>query len=669
MIRQLLPAIVLFVLSCAGVSAQEIPQKLYGNWLIKDGSNQFIFGLTPHLAIYDNGYWDVKAVVVTGDHLQLTIGHPQQTKKLDFFLTEGKDTVLKEGRRKYTISKSLYYDPAYRPAKKQWKQPWFQRGTAHIKGVFPRGAARPAPVIDLPMEYHEVQVSYYNVFLGKKVYYYATFDSSGAFEMDIPVFKPQLVELAYPFAPKKTIARFVVEPGNRILLVKDNNNYAEGTDRNAVLQSTAFMGDNAAFNNLYQFAIPKFGFNELLPSRKESFASQYSRLNQAIDNMYDPSTTEKRFLDFLREEITYSISALTEQINLEKGDMPVIDSILSKASSTSILHDKFYECADWYSRRKYLDMREEERSVETTEKEVVPVALHDLGQAISRALQLHYTDVPGPVYGPLDEGYIWDRYVTRGHDNADKLWGLSLIELWHIERRILRAYKEDSVRYNLNRSLMKSPEFHFAANVSTVLTNHKVDILKQPLPGLYRLYKFPIRYDKKFPTALFVQYQREAAVNYASSSFTNINNFESVQQIDDETSWKEAQKFFYGKTVVFWPFDIDYDEAKVSHQLYEIQQLEARFKSKPVLFVKCIRGDQSADGNLTRYLEALHERNMEQNVCYLLRGNSLDELFQKKQSPLVMDITGRFNHLQTNGSIPDPDVKPIHGKEPDSQQR
>lgn len=59
-------AAILFVTARSASAPQQLPTTLQGNWSTADGSQTWVYGLHPTVAVWQNAFWDYTGVTTKG---------------------------------------------------------------------------------------------------------------------------------------------------------------------------------------------------------------------------------------------------------------------------------------------------------------------------------------------------------------------------------------------------------------------------------------------------------------------------------------------------------------------------------------------------------------------------------------------------------------------------
>jgi hypothetical protein len=260
-----------------------LPQYLLGNWLMTDGSNQFVFGLHDKKAIYQNQVWDYDRVEQNGKTTVIHLKNGAQSKSV--YAQAGKKGKYKLGE---TLSKLTEYSKT-RTENTKYKaeqdeafgKSVFKHDTAtykgYVKGYRPRTGQTTGSIF------------VGNIITGKQESYLVQINDDGSFEVKFPMNYPQEIFVRFPYMNTSVY----LEPGSKVFHLLDKNELSKNTDSHSV-----FMGDCARINQeLTAFKkIMSTDYNQLMTDIVNLSPEEYKkymlrRIDQKIDHLTEYQKT------------------------------------------------------------------------------------------------------------------------------------------------------------------------------------------------------------------------------------------------------------------------------------------------------------------------------------------------------------------------------------------
>jgi len=623
----------LAVLYAALAAAQQtpLPEALNGNWLKTDGSNQFVIGLHKNIACYQQSVQDITGIRGGKNHWTLTLPNT----RLDLVLKDAHTLVLTTNGQAQTLKNTRTYNYAYKPVQQPLQQPLFREGSATVKGWLQLpGKVNPG------IRYSYVLVGYENVLTGEEEYFPADLDKAGRFSLSFPVYRLQRCTLYYGLDEAAT---FFVQPGGTLLLAVNPEVKLSGPnpDYDLVAQHVCMMGDDADFNNQYQ---------HFLTYRSSSLQdTSYSRNMAALAQVYSPSKAPRYFIDYVKEELQYDY-VYKRLSDMRNADSTVVQqlyqSYATPESAYALLHDNFYRMADYYAYK----LREKSRRngmyysypFERLEQRVY----NDYSALLSPEFMQAFKTLQqaGEKVRKMRNEEIVQTYFNGNHEAAASFRYL----LRKIQDELFREQR-DSLAYAQNAEQLQAPALHFAANLYQLLhSGYTEDDLRTP--SIYRLNIFKAAATKYAqPQALADRLNRERTIKAGGASLLVRADSTRIQEINNEADWQSVLKSYRGKVVVICMFNHHFEKKHAIRSLYELGKMQALYKGKNVVFLKCIIQRQRSDKvrQLFEYLQLMESQQQLQNLFYINRKVSAMALMKD-------NIENSFGIYNTNGDAHHP---------------
>ncbi|HEU4552398.1 MAG TPA: hypothetical protein VFS25_06180 [Chitinophaga sp.] len=629
---------VLYV-TLAAAQQTSLPAAFTGNWLSTDGSNRFVIGLYKNIACYRNNVQNITAVSGSNNHWRLTLSNA----RLDLVLQDAHTLVLTTNGRAQTLKNIRTGNHAGKITRQPLQQPLFREGTATVKGWL-QPPARPKP----GLRYSYVLASYENVLTGEEEYFPANLDKNGRFTLSFPVYKLQRCTLFYGMGE---VATFFVEPGSTLLLAVNPGVKAGGPDPdyNQVMQRVCMMGDNAAFNNWYQHFL---AYRSTLPD------TAYTRNMAALAQVYASSGAPQHFIDYITAEMRYDY-AYKRLSDMRDADTLVLRQLyqnyLAPGLPYAVIHDNFYRVAGHYADKLRKNFRVHYRF---TIDKIAPRVNNEYSRLLSPAfirafnlLQKNWDKV----------SKMKDAEIIQTYFNGNKEAAIAYAYLFRkIENEFFKEAR-DSIAYAQNAALLKNPALNFAANLYQLQYN---DVAEDELrtPSIYRLNIFKTTAARNaMPWELTVRLNRKQAVQAAGATIQLKTDSTRIREVNNEADWQAALKSYRGKVVVISMFDHYFEKKYAVRILYELEKMQAIYKGKNVVFLKCIVQRQPIDKarQLFGYLQLMSSQNQLQNLFYI--NGKISAMAVMKNG--IEDAFGIYN---TAGEAHHPEIYPQ--KPPDSGQ-
>lgn len=603
-----------------------VPETLTGNWLKTDGSNQFVIGLYKGVACYQNNVSLITALTGSKDQWQITLAG----KRLSLSLKDAHTLILTENGQPQTLKHTRTYDYGYKPVQQPLKQPLFRVGTATVKGYL-QVPARPGN----KLQYSYVLISYQNVLTGEAEYFPADLDKTGRFTVTFPLYKLQKCTLIYN---QDEIATFLVQPGSSLLLAvnPDIKITSPSPDYDLVAQRVAIMGDDADLNNQYQ---------HFLTYRSGLSDTAYTQNITALSQVYSPAKAPQVFIDYIKEEVLYDY-AYKRLSDIRNADSAIAQQLYQRylvpGSPYAVLHDNFYQLAGYYADR----LRESSRMRYSFSADKMAQRIdNDYSRLLSPEFMQPYKAIQKDGARLRN---MKDEEIIKTYFNGDKD---AAIAFRYLTRKIQDEFlkeQRDSVAYALNTDILKDPAAHFAANLYQLLhSSFSDDDLH--IPSTYRLniFKDAATADN-MPWWLVDSLNRQQAIKTASAGLLAKYDSTLIREINNEADWQAVLKSYRGKVVVVSVYNHYFRKGNAVLGLYNLEKLQALYKGKNVVFLKCIIQRQRSDKmkQLLGYMQLMDSRHQLQNVLYINRKISAMALMEEaiEGNMGIYGITGEAHH-------------------------
>jgi len=579
-----------------------VPETLTGNWLKTDGSNQFVIGLYKGVACYQNNVSLITALTGSKDHWQITLAG----KRLSLSLKDAHTLILTENGQPQTLKHTRTYDYGYKPVQQPLKQPLFRIGTATVKGYLQVPAAHKNK-----LKYSYVMVSYENVLTGETEYFPADLDKAGRFTLTFPVYKLQRCTLIYD---RDEVATFLVQPGGSLLLAvnPDIKITSPNPDYNLVAQRVAIMGDDADLNNQYQ---------HFLTYRSTLNDTAYTQNITALSQVYSPAKAPQVFIDYIKEEVLYDY-AYKRLSNIRNADSAVAQQLYERylvpGSPYAVLHDNFYPLAGYYAERLRDGSSHNGMLYSFSIGKMEQRINNDYSRLLSPEFMQPYKAMKKDTARLRN---MKDEAIIKTYFNGDKDAASAFRYLMRkIQDEFVKEYR-DSVAYARNTALFKDPAAHFAANLYQLLhSSYSDDDIRTP--STYRLNIFKdAAATEAMPWWLVDSLNRQQAIKTASAGLLAKYDSTRIREINNEADWQATLKSYRGKVVVVAMFNHYFEKQRAMIGLYQLEKMQALYKGKNVVFLKCIIQRQRSDKvkQLLGYMQLMDSRRQLQNVLYIDR--------------------------------------------------
>jgi len=608
-------AALLLCLNAAMALAQQttVPAALSGNWLKTDGSNQFVIGLYNGVACYQDNVSLITAITGSNDHWQITLAG----KRLGLSLKDAHTLILMENGQQQTLKHTRTYNYGYRPIQQPLKQPLFRVGTATVKGYLQLPATAPRN----KLQYNYVLISYENVLTGEAEYFPADLDKTGRFTITFPLYKLQKCTLIYN---QDKIATFLAQPGSSLLLavnpdIKVTN---PNLDFDLVAQRVAVMGDDADLNNQYQ---------HFLTYRSSLNDTAYTQNITALSQVYSPAKVPQVLIDYIKEEVLYDYAykRLSDTRNADSAiAQQLYQRYLVPGSPYAVLHDNFYQMAGYYADRLRDGSRSNGMRYSFSTDKMAQRINNDYSRFLSPEFMQPYKAIQKD--GALLRN-MKDEEIIKTYFNGDKD---AAIAFRYLTRKIQDEFfkeQRDSVAYARNAAILKDPATLFAANLYQLLhSSYSEDDLR--IPSTYRLNIFKDAAAASYmPWWLVDSLNRQEAIKTASAGLAVKLDSTRIREVNNEAGWQAVLKSYRGKVVVISMYNHNFRKENATLGLYNLEKLQALYKGKNVVFLKCIIQRQRSDKmkQLFGYLLLMDSRHQLQNVLYIDRKISAMALMEE----------------------------------------
>lgn len=224
-----------------------LPAWAEGTWMTTDGSNRWVCGFFPQIAVWENDFWEYGEVTKKGRNVWVELR--QEGKDTTFCLREGKEGTLLfgvDGKRFDTLGKEFVsrsgsevstwsYDP------EKYRNELYNKGTAVIRGIF-EGYTPDLGFTTGIIESH-------NLLTDEDYTHLIDIQPDGRFELKMELEHPQHVTMKLNDA---FIGTLFVEPGDTLmcrLMLTDVFNPQYIQSRTPIrMDGSRFMGRAAEYN-------------------------------------------------------------------------------------------------------------------------------------------------------------------------------------------------------------------------------------------------------------------------------------------------------------------------------------------------------------------------------------------------------------------------------------
>lgn len=209
------------LLSAAGhaSSTQQLPITLQGNWSAVDGSQTWVYGLHPTVAVWQNAFWDYAGVTTKGAVTTIRLRERDGDRIATLYARwNPKDSTAMIGLSPKNLtpySQKLIVNPSYRiPAGEDRDYPGgdsvMRNGTAlvrgYLKGYLPETMAR------------TIKIYGFNTITGEDMPAVGDIGADGTFEMAMELGHPATAQIVLTGGGYGEI---YVEPGDTLILCLD----------------------------------------------------------------------------------------------------------------------------------------------------------------------------------------------------------------------------------------------------------------------------------------------------------------------------------------------------------------------------------------------------------------------------------------------------------------
>lgn len=212
-------AAILFVTVRSASAPQQLPTTLQGNWSAADGSQTWVYGLYPTVAVWQNSFWDYAGVTTKGAVTTIQLrergGDRTATLYARWNLKDSTAMIGLSPKNLTPYSQKLIANPSYRiPAGEDRDYPGgdsvMRNGTAlvrgYLKGYSPETMAR------------TIKIYGFNTITGEDLPAVGDIAADGTFEMAMELGHPATAQIVLTGG---SYGEIYVEPGDTLMLCLD----------------------------------------------------------------------------------------------------------------------------------------------------------------------------------------------------------------------------------------------------------------------------------------------------------------------------------------------------------------------------------------------------------------------------------------------------------------
>lgn len=599
------------------IQAATIPASLYGNWLATDGSNRFVIGIYPSIICYNNRTWRISSEKEVQGHWQLKLSDKTGVTGIELQCKDS-NTLVISGPEQQVLKNIPTYNSRYQPVQQSFRKPLFARGTAFLTGYIHAATGRK------PGSITTVSIECNNMLTGKMDYFFAETDSLGCFTLQLPLHYTQHCRLK---VDERYFNWFMAQPGDTTLLAVNPDKVSQGTDFNyrAALQRICLMGDNAAFNNLYQhFAWWQSNFSFETPYTTAIDAPFYkdafAKAMAAIDSLFPSYMAGQWFIDYIKADTKYKlVHSILNRLQYQPDSAALkklYDQYLAQETSVALLHENFYKIA-----RKYMDYPGYTSLVKGETRNLAPKAqvLDRIEHEYAPLLPAGYTEAykrmehDGVMFERRENTAIIEKYFNGNRKEAYNFLNIN----GQINSQLLWKEARDSVMYSVYGILIPCAPLRFAVNMQHLFDNYESN---NYFPSVHRLAIFRhYSHLPGIPEELMESFQPVNTFPLGASGLEIRGNDPNLKYINNESEWQTLLQKFKGMTVVLWPFSKDFNKEAATKNIYTLHKMQERYRGKKVIFLKCLQDwDESDYGEqLMKYLHLFSECDDLKNIYSL----------------------------------------------------
>ena len=217
-----------------------IPEKLQGNWLRTDGSNEWVYGIYDNSIIYKGEIWEKVLIKNKGKNYQISLQKDGKQENLNISMKKDKLMIGNNTGKQELFSKTKTFNPEFRLTDdEEFKLPVFNSGTAIYKGYI--DGYHPKMGTTGMVYVNDILVHEQNSHL-------ITIHPDGSFYAEVPMIHPQEV-----YVRVQNISESVyLEPGKTVFHYIDLSEYTSpfksATLREKRERKSLFMGESARVN-------------------------------------------------------------------------------------------------------------------------------------------------------------------------------------------------------------------------------------------------------------------------------------------------------------------------------------------------------------------------------------------------------------------------------------
>ncbi|THU38362.1 hypothetical protein FAM09_16950 [Niastella caeni] len=649
-------ALLLCLLYFTTVHAAPVPANLYGHWLRTDGSNRFVIGIYANTVCYENETWRISSAKEVQGRWQLRLEHGSKTALVTLQRKDSTTLLLGDGRQQ-ELKNIRTFNYSYHPEQPSFCQPLFTEGSALLKGLVQwKGKRREKE--------NYVQLSYNDMRTGNVEYLFADLDSLNSFSLRIPLHMPVFCSISIG---SLEVNNFLVQPGDTLLLAFNTTISLDDAnpDYNKLTQRVSFMGSGAAFNNQYQHYVKYASHLNIQPVKSSSSSdrdmpvlvkkqqqfNQYSKLYDSIlnriDLVYPAYVAEQRVIDFIKAEARYRcVLAILEDRDTDSSYLQkMYEQYLAGETPLALMHGNFYKLAGIYADRLHHSRFGNWRSYSVPFDKMAERVQKDYGQLLSQGFMEKYNEIQKDrnSIDRMKDSVVIEKYFNGNREEAQNFR--------YIFKKITNEFRKealDSTAYRLYERTIPNACLRFAANLKQ-LQGNSWDDDEIPMPSLYRIAIFK-HYSQlpEMPDQQVASVNTAQALTLAAASIELKLDTQRIRQIDHESEWQTALKAYRGKTVVIWTFNHFFRKEYATRAMYELKKMQARYRGKNVVFLKCIQQRHRSDRTkiLLQYLDIFNAHGQLNDLFYIERKMSVGAIMEESINDCcaIYNTSGQAHH-------------------------